>query len=222
MTEKETNLPSAVFAGAVLLAASLVSLLFMTHHPSLGAPGYETLIEEVVAKSGLNQLVHGGMIMFVLLFYYALSVLSARLGAFRSEVRAAQLALACATVSMVGAALVSGFMIADVAHYYADNAAANDQAYRSQLVLMGTANQVLAKAGTLGYGAAILFWSVRLLRLPGINRVGGVLGCSVAVILIAGILRRQAHLDIHGMTIVLVALVFWFCLISVQLLRQKI
>ena len=216
------NKPSTIIAGAVLLAASLGAALFMSHHPTLGTPGHDSLASEAVAEAGVNGIIHGAMILFVLAYYFGLSTLSQRLGNMRAEVRAAQLAISVATITMIGAALISGFIVPGVADHFTGGGAADDQLFRAQLTLLGESNQALAKIGTIAYGAAIFFWSLRLIRMPGLSRIAGGLGCVIGALLALGILTGHLALDVRGMGAVVVALGVWFAIIALQMIRNKL
>ncbi len=220
MADQQNDNRGGKIAGGALVLAALGAVALITQHPTTGSPGHDSIAGEIIAESALNRSVHGGMIAFVLVFYYAMSSFSRQLGEARSSVRAAQLLFAAATIAMIGAPLISGFIVPGVADHYAD--AANEDVFRAQLTLLGETNQALAKAGSIFYGAAIFFWSLRLAGLAGLSRIAGFVGLAVGVLIVAGVLTGHLVLDVHGMGVVIFLMGVWFILVAVQLMRGKV
>ena len=212
--------PAGKVAGGVLALASIAAVIFVTHHPTLGSPGYASLAEEAVAEAAFNGLVHGALILFSLGYLFALSIFSDRLDSDHAAVRAAQISIVIATAGVFGAALLSGFIVPDIAAMYP--AVKDDETFRTQLRTLGAANQVLAKTGTIAYGAAVLFWSVRMLALNSLARIIGVIGCIAGTALVFGIFSESLKLDVPGMTVVFVLIGVWFIAVSVLLWFRKI
>ena len=207
-------------AGGLLLMAALGAMVLITQHPTTGSPGHDSIAGEIISESALNSFVHGGMIAFVLAFYFGLSALSRRLDESHASVRGAQLMFAAATFSMIGAALVSGFVVPGLAEHYADGA--QQELFIAQLHLLGETNQALAKMGTVLYGAAIFLWSLRLAGLSGLARVTGIVGLIIGALITAGILSGHLVLNVHGMGVVIFLMGVWFILIALQLMRGKV
>ena len=211
-----------MIAGVVLLAASLGATLFITHHPTLGSQGFDNLASEAVAESGLNGVVHGGMILFSLAFYFGLSTLSQQLNTKQTDIQLAQLSISIATITMVGAALISGFIVPGIAEHFSENNTANNQLFQAQLTSLGETNQVLAKTGTIGYGAAIFFYSLGLIRMQGFPRAAGILGCLVGPLLLVSIFSGYLTLNVFGMGVVLVVIGIWFSIVALLMISKKI
>ena len=210
MTGTSIGQKTARIAGAMLIGLSALSLLFMAHHPTLGGPGHDTLAAEAVAEAGLNGGVHGALIVIIIGFYVALSALSDSLGRNRLSVRTAHASITAATALMGGAALISGFIVPGTA---ASLIRADAMAeFPALLRMLGAANQALANAGTLAYGAAIFFWSLRLISLRGFSRIVGAAGLVAGTGLITGIVTGILHLDVAGMTLALAVIGAWFAL----------
>ncbi len=220
MPDQNNNNHAGLIAGGALAAAALGAIALMTLHPTTGSPGHDSVARELIAESTLNSFVHGGMIGFVLVFYFALSALSRRLNESHSSVRAAQLLFGAATIAMTGAALVSGFIVPGLAEHYVD--VADDQVFRAQLLALSETNQTLAKAGSLFYGVAILLWSIRLVVMSGLPRIAGFGGLFVGPVIAIGILTGHLVLNVHGMGLVIVLMGVWFMLIALQLIRGSV
>ncbi|MBT8471367.1 MAG: hypothetical protein KJN99_02115 [Marinicaulis sp.] len=210
--------PSTAIAGSVLIFCSLAALLFMTHHPTLGDPGYKNLSAEIAAEAGVNSFVHGAMIVFVLGFYFGISQLAHSLGAANAAVNAGMIAFATATVMMVGAPLASGFIISGLAERLADDA----EQLRAQIVFAGTVNQVLAKGGSAFYGAGIFLMSVALLKPTGLTNLIAMFGLVAGPVIAISVLSGRVALSVAGMTAVIALMGAWFVLVGVQMIRGKV
>lgn len=216
MTRPSLDKITARTAGISLIALTGLSLLFMAHHPTLGAPGYDTLAEEAAAEAGLNGGVHGALIVILMGFYVMLTALSDGLGRNRLSVRTAQASIIAATALMAGAALVSGFIVPGTAASLLRGDAAAD--FPALLRMLGATNQTLAEAGTIAYGAAIFFWSLRLIRMTGLARMTGAIGLLAGAGLIGGIVTGLLHLDVAGMTLALGVMGLWFVLAALLMI----
>ena len=218
MTDPKSPKGGGKIAGGVLILAAFGAMALITQHPTVGSPGHDSIAGEIISESALNRFVHGGMIGFVMVFYFAMSTLSQKLGETRSSVRGAQILFAAATFAMIGAPLVSGFIVPGVAeHFTAPNA--NQDLFHAQLSLLGEVNQALAKLGTVFYGAAILLWSIRLAAMAGAARISGIIGVLVGGAISAGILTGHLTLNVHGMGVVIFLMGVWFILVALQLMR---
>jgi hypothetical protein len=212
---------TSVVAGCILLVAAIGSIVFITHHPTIGAAGFDSVVDEVVDEAAIGRFVHGVMILFALSFWYAMSVLSDCLGSRRPNILAAQLIFTVATFAMTGAALVSGFVAPGLAEHYAASGLSDDL-FCFQLLLLWESNQALADLGAVCYAMAMVGWSLTLLGQAGVTRLAGVAGCLAGPVLGAGILTGYLHLDVHGMGILLTVLTIWFCAVAVQLIRGEL
>ena len=209
---------SGVIAGGVLILCSLAALMFMTHHPTLGDPGYDTISAEVAAEASVNTFVHGGMIIFVLGYYFGITHLAQSLCVERACVSAGKIAFATATVMMIGAPLASGFVIPGLAQHLTES----EEFLRAQIIVAGTVNQVLAKGGSAFYGAGIVFMSGALFAKTGLNKIialyGLIAGSAIALSVLSGILT----LGVIGMSSVIAAMGIWFTLVGLQMIRGTV
>src|SRR5579862_6173221 len=114
----------ARLAGGVLVALALLSILAMAHHPTAGSHDSAALAAEIAEKSTLSRTVHGVLIAFMSVELWAFVVFCRRLGFERAAVSAGLVAYAIGTGAMIGAALISGFVVSDLGAHYAQNAAA--------------------------------------------------------------------------------------------------
>jgi hypothetical protein len=97
--------------GIAIAVAGLLSVLLMTHHPSLGSYTIADVVDEIAAKAVTSKVVHGTLIALMVALIYAFVEFSAHLGLRRAPVRAALIAYVIGSGALIGAALISGFLI---------------------------------------------------------------------------------------------------------------
>jgi hypothetical protein len=165
-------------AGAVLVLASLASMLVMAHHPS------------DAHQMVMGQLVHGAMIAIVGLTALGLVHFARRLGLDRLTVLAGLIAYGIAVFGDIGAATVNGFVVTNlVAHGVTDHA---------MFAFAWEANQALARLGVVATGAAFVLWSIGLMAHAGwfgraLGGLGMVAGVVPAVLLVSGVMTMHLH-----------------------------
>lgn len=203
-------------AGAVLVAASVLSLAAVLHHPHGDGHGAD-LLSSLQHISGLNRAIHGTLIVTLLLLWLSLSEYSAvRL---RALVRSALLSYSVGALAMIGAALTNGFVLsALVARATGADAAA--QAEILQLLPLSWAiNQTLAAFGLLLMSVGIALWSLdqwrraRLIAAIGLTVAGG-LGLAY----LAGLLR----MDVPGMIAIVLGQGVWYLATGLGLWRRTL
>ena len=227
MTTHDTNAQpdppaaNARTAGIVLVAATLLSILMMAHHPSAGSHDPAALVAEIADKSQLSRIVHGVLIALMGAELFAFIAFCRRLGFERSAVRAGFVAYSIGTGAMIGAALISGFIVSDLAAHYVQQPSGDAMAFvdLSRLAMIG--DQALAKLGVVAMSAAIVLWSAALFR-SGQDRwvgiAGFVAGLGPAIALLVGAVR----LDVGGMTLVVVCQAAWIVIVGIQMIRARI
>jgi hypothetical protein len=208
-------------AGGLLVITSLVAFAFILHHPTLGTPGYASIAEEAMAEAPLNRAVHGAMILVMITYYFALSIVSDFLGRQYILVRLAQLAFTIATISLTGAALLSGFVTTNLAAAYVDRPE-QAELFMAQLRLAFAGNQALDLLGVSAFALAIIFWSIRLLKEKSMNRICGILGCVIGSALLIGMATSHLQFDVHGMIMLVAGFAIWAIFLGIQLLRKAL
>ena len=206
-------------AAALLIASSLLSVLFMTHHPTLGAPGHETLAHEATHEAGVNGFVHGSLILLSIGYYICLSAFSGAFGRRSMLMEAGIVSFAAATITMCGAALVSGFIVPQAAASFIRAGMESD--FDMQLRMLRAFNQTLANTGTIAYGFAIILWSAHLVALKGAAKLVGALGLPLGAAIAGGIITGALELHIPGMTLVVVGVAGWFIALSALMLTGR-
>ena len=208
-------------AGIVLIAVPLLSILMMAHHPSAGSHEPAALVAEIADKAQLSRIVHGVLIALMGAELFAFIAFCKRLGFERSAVRAGFVAYSIGTGAMIGAALISGFIISDLAAHYVQQPSADPASFVDLSRLAMAGNQALAKLGVIAMSTAIVSWSVALIhrtRDRWVGIAGFVAGFAPAIALLAGVVR----LDVGGMTLVVICQAAWIVIVGIQMVRARI
>jgi hypothetical protein len=209
-------------AGGIILTATLLEILAMAHHPSAGTAAIADAPRQIAMLSGLAALVHGVLIGLMLLVAYGLSEFALRRGLRRPLIRAGAIAYGVGVIAMLGATLVSGFVIPDLAASTPHVSPLDLEINAELFVLCRVLNQTCANFGVVAMSAGIVFWSIDLLRDSGSRRLAGVLGCLVGVVPAFALLCGLLQLDVHGMTQVTALQGSWNVAIAVLLMRASL
>lgn len=188
-------------AGVALAAASILAIVAMAHHPS-GPSGH----------SGLNQLVHGVMIVLVLVSLGGYARFAARLGLQRFDVLLGLIACAAAALANVLAATINGF---------AAPAALEHAVSRDVLRFAWELNQALAYGAVYASGAALLLWSVVLLRRAGFERWLGGAALAVGVATISLLAGDVVQMNVAGAFVVYAMQAAMGVLVGASLMRAR-
>lgn len=210
--------PAARTAGIILIASSVLAVLFMAHHPTAETHDAAALAADIGGKALLSRFVHGGLIALIAVQLFAFTVFCRWLGAENSAVGAGLVAYAIGTGAMIGAALISGFVVSDLATHYASESASASQTFMDLLRLSMTGNQALAKLGVFAMSTAIVLWAFTLFRARRamwVAIVGLLAGLVPAIALATGLI----HLDVTGMLLVVIAETVWNLSVGVLLVR---
>lgn len=219
-TANEVPNGEARIAGIVLVAATLLSILMMAHHPTASTHDAASLAADIAGTATLSRVVHGVLIALVGFELYAFVVFSGRIAPGASAARAAIVAYAIGAGAMIGAALISGFVVSSLGVYYASATDPAPFADFARVCMAG--NQALAKLGVIAMSTAIVLWAIALLHDRARNRwlaiVGFLAGLAPAIALLAGAIR----LDVHGMMLVVVGQAIWNLAAGTALIRGKV
>ncbi|HEY3644199.1 MAG TPA: hypothetical protein VGM16_02575 [Gammaproteobacteria bacterium] len=212
----------AGIAGVTLIAATLLSVLAMAHHPTLTAPDITQALQQLKDLANLSAWVHGILIALMLLIYWCLTEYSLRRGVGKPLVRAGLIFYGAGVVAMIGAAVVSGWLTARIGNLLPNP---GDQDLHLLAILInfsGAMNRVLANLGAVAMSAGILAWSIGLLHDQGWTRAVGLIGvlagAAPALLLITG----GMHLDVHGMLLVVLVQGVWNIAVGILLIQRRI
>ncbi len=210
----------SIAAGSILLAATLLEMLAMAHHPSVHTADLAAAVAQISQLATLSAWVHGVVLSAMLCIAYGLLEFTLRRGARRPWIRAGSIAYGAGVLMMMGAGLVSGFILPGVIAA-TPHSSAIDLAINSQMLsLCRVLNQSCANAATIAISAGILCWSIDLLRENGKLRAAGILGLPVGILPAAALISGSLRLNVHGMSEVVWLQSLWNVAIAVVLIRR--
>jgi hypothetical protein len=209
-------------AGWALAAGSVLSVIFMMYHPAVHTHDMAEFVEKIDAGAWVNGLVHGSLIALSGVMVYGFSVLCAHLGFQSGWVRAGLISYIAGALAMGLAALISGFVIPEVAGYYQGESKENLELLRHLLRLARAINQVSSRVGVAALSLAVLLWSVRLWSFSPSTRPVGLLGWLCGGVPLAAILTGYLPMNIHGVLAYLVAQTVWTLAAAALLIRERV
>ena len=88
--------------------------------------------------------------------------------------------------------------------------------------MCGVLNQAFANVGAVAMSAAIVLWSLDLLRGPHAVRWVGMLGLAVGVLPTVALVLGMLHLDVPGMLVVVLLQSLWNIAVGILLVRGSL
>jgi hypothetical protein len=213
-------------AGMILIAASLVALPGIVHHPAPADhshrvedhPGEDhrreggwreggwregdsiaKFVDGRLSRRFENKLVHGTMLVVVGLFVLATSYVASSLGFERICVRAGMVAYGFGALSMAGAASVDGFVFFGWSERLLDTGVQELAVVEAMGAILWEINRVTALLGVLGMSLGVLLWSLAMLEQKHPWRVPGGLGVCVGLVGVIGVLSGHLEATVLGM-----------------------
>jgi hypothetical protein len=212
----------ATVPGTLLVASSLLAVFVMAHHPSTSSHSRDAALVEMAQKAPLAKIVHGGLIALMAVQAFALLELSTHLGWHRPAVRAAVLAYVAGSLAMVGAALISGFLLPNLALRFEGAIGDAAEPLRYVVGASSLANRSLATFGALAMATGIVLWSSVLARRTLVAKIVAALGFLVGIVPGVALLLGVLRLEVPGMTLVVVAQATWNVAVGFCLARDKL
>jgi hypothetical protein len=203
-----------------LLVVTCIVLVFMSHHPIVATSDIQEAVRRLVALSRISAVVHGTLMALLLITYYALTAFARQRGSTRPLVRLGTIAYGAGIVIMLIAALVSGFVVTQVAVLTPHDTPVDLQINRQLFILCGILNQACANFGVFAISAGIALWAVDLLRDRGTLRAIGLLGLVVGIVPVSALGSGAIRLDVHGMGEVLFVQSAWNLAIAAWMIRE--
>lgn len=208
-------------AGVILISATLLEVLAMAHHPSASTPDIAEAVRQVSRLGQLSAWVHGVVLAAMLCIAYGLLEFVRRRGWSRPWMRAGAMAYGTGVLLMIGAALVSGFVLPDLVAL-TPHASPTDLAINGQLlVLCRVLNQSCANFASIATCAGILCWSIDLARERGGLRLLSLLGLLVGILPAVALIAGWLRLNVHGMSEVVWLWALWNLGVAVTLVRPN-
>jgi len=196
-----------ILVGSVLAASASLAVFTMFHHPSGHDHGHGVI----------NQIVHGGMIGFLVAWWFGLAWLVAR-WPFPSALPLAGLAVfSVSTVVHVISATINGFVVPALASH------GPDVPGHDVFLLCWEMNQAFARLGVVATGAAFALFGLYLLSRRGwFSRIAGIAGLCSAAIPIAILLCAQWRMDVPTALAIYALHAGWLALIGVGFVTGRL
>jgi hypothetical protein len=222
MTTESQNRIDTRIPGIALVVSSIVAVAAMAHHPTAsGGASFAAFANNVQRIAGVNQVVHGTMIVLVAVLTWTLVAFAARRGLHRPLVMAGLVAWAIGAVVSVIPPVFNGFVVVDIARRALASPETADT-LRITLQTFGSAVGVIAIIGALGMSTAVLLWSADLAADTGAARWTGVFGLAAGAGLVVALPTGIARLNVAGMTLVLVVWAVWFLAVGTLMIQRKV
>ena len=209
------------FDGVALALGTFAMLVTMATHPS-GGSGQTLRDGESLSRVGVAAVVsHSIGIAALPLLLLGFWGLSRRLGWESGPVRLAFAAYALATAAVLNAAIMSGFVATGVAMSIRPETAEGAKAVAGLYAYTFVVNQGFAKVHVVASSAAIVLWSLRMIRLRGGWRAAGIFGLVAGALPAAGVLASALPLNVHGFGMVVLLQSAWTFWIASRMARGE-
>ncbi|MGJ9419079.1 hypothetical protein ACHAC9_15120 [Massilia sp. CMS3.1] len=144
-----------------------IALFALSHHPVVNqASSVQASLAQIVSLQRMDGVVHGVLIVMLAILASGFAVFSRLLGQGRAPVIVAMAAYGLGCCIVVGAMLLDGFAVPQLARQFIASPPGEVDAIYTVLRVIGTIIQVLTKAGLLSMCAAFLAWSYALASAP--------------------------------------------------------
>ena len=211
-----------ITAGLILIFSVLGSFIAAAHHPVIKARGTNEFFARLKESSFTDRLVHGLLIAFIVAQLFAFCRFTRRQGVDRAPVLLGLILYALGAVAMIGAALVDGFLVPAVGESYLSAPQSTADMGFALLRFCSIAIQLFTKSGVILISAAILSWSVSLIRGgrgPILAAVAGVAAVLLQVYILA---YGGPAITAHTIVLVVAAMAVWYCAIGLLLIGGQL
>ncbi len=203
---RATLLAAAPIAGGVLLA-----MLALALHPHVrGQTDAAAELHELASLSLRDRLVHGTLLLLLGALLAGLVNYALWRGLRRGTVVAGLVGFSVGIGGLIVAGLIDGFLLPDLVARFAGAQPAVQRAAMTTLGACGIAVNVFATFGVVALAAAMVAWSLDLVREGGESRVAGNVGFGAAALTLALLATSGGALTPHALMVMLVAQGVWY------------
>ncbi len=189
----------------------------MLHH----AHGNADVLAQLLALRTADQTVHGILIAAVIGLVFGFTVFALRRGLGSTAALAGLVAYALGSVPVIGAAMIDGFVVPALAARYANGSESAVTGAMQLITLCAIAIQVCTKVWLVATSAAVVIWSMDLVRAAGVKRAIGILG-FVAGVLVVVVTAITGNVSAHTLGIVVLLQTLWNVAIGVLMMRGDV
>lgn len=193
-------------------------MVTMSQHPTaeqLFAPG------QVISVARMLVLVHVLALVSLPVLFLGALVLWRRLGPDDAFPIAGLVLYAFALVAVMNAAVFDGLVSASIAPRISAATPTASEAWRIAFMYNGHLNQAFARVFVVASTAAIVLWSVAIIRRGAFARALGWYGCVLGPVTLVAVFPGQLRLDPHGFGLIVLGQAAWFIGAGAQLYRQE-
>lgn len=201
-------------SGLALITGSLGGILTMAIHPTASAA---LSAPQVAHLSIVSAAAHSIAVVSVVLLFLGACGLARRLAAPDRISFAALIAYGFATIAILIAAAVSGFIIPDIMKLMVRDSPAAAALWRITIASVFQFNQAFSRLFSVAASSAIILWSVSALRGGELARTVAIYGCIIGPLIILAICAGHLRLNLHGMAAVALGQTIWFILVGYQM-----
>jgi len=205
-------------SGLALILGSVGSIITMGLHPTghdLQAPGQFTPVMHMVVA------VHALALICLPIMFFGAWGLSRRLIVPNGISRMALVFYGFATVAVMNAVAISGFMSPYITEQMAKPDAAMHDMWHAMLHYNGQLNQAFAMVYVVAASIAILLWSISMLKSKEFWTSVGIYGCILGPVTTVAVLSGRVTLGVHGFGMIVLGEAIWYVFVGVMLMRAK-
>ena len=219
---QNVSTPRSAAAGITMILCAAVSVVAVAHHPAIEhATTAADVLAQMVRLSGVDEAVHGILIVAACGLLFGLAAFAARRGLHDDAVLAGLVAYGVGTVAVIAAALIDGFLLPAIAARYATAPPPRPATAVQIITVCAAAVQIATKTWLLATSFAVLAWSFGLLRYRGPLRVTGA-GGIVSTVLVLAVLAFSATLNPHNLGAVVVLQTLWYVAVGALMTRGEL
>lgn len=206
-------------AGIALIAGAVGGIVTMAVHPHRADSMTPDQIPHLVVTSGLAHSL--AIVSFVVLFLGACG-LTRRIAGPDRLAFAGLVVYGFAAVAVMMAAAVSGFVMPHILLDEVSDARAAAPQWQIVAASIFQINQAFAGIFSIGLSAAIVLWSVSIVRNGGLPRWIAVYGCVAAPLFAVLVVVGHVRMDVHGMIVLVLIQAVWYVGAGVVMCRREV
>lgn len=208
-------------AGITILVGAALIVAVIATHPIPHAHASGGIVEAIRQAAHASRVVHALAIVATCLLLIGFWGLAAALDLRRTVNRAGLVAFALGSLAMIAAALINGFAVVSIVELRGADEPAVFEKLHPLLALCRILNQTCTQVGVVASSAALLLWSITLLRQGGVDRAIGAFGVLAGVVPAAAMLHGTITMNLHGLAVFVLPLALWSAACAVRLIQRK-
>lgn len=204
----------------LIIAGSLLALGGMAVHPS-GGGKVMAMVRDLATNGGFNAYVHGFLITVYLGLTLGFFGFTRWLGGYRIAAQAGFVAYAASAIAATAAAMSAGFVNRTLAFNYLNAKPEEVNSVVAAYRVAGAFNYAWGRMWIIALSAAILLWSIELVRRGGAARLLGWFGIALGALSIAGFVLGIIPLSVVALIGIIAAQTVWSVGAGTMMLRSR-